>query len=66
MKGYNSINHCAHDKYLFGEKVFAFNKYDGTNIGIEWNYKWRNEENRGFTKFGTRNNRIDETHPDVE
>lgn len=46
MKQYPSIPHW--NQGIWGEPVFAFNKYDGSNIRFEWNKK------RGWYKFGTR------------
>lgn len=51
MKHYPSITkEIRHDI-----DIYAFDKLDGSNIRAEWNAK------RGFYKFGTRNNLIDET-----
>jgi hypothetical protein len=55
MKTYNSIPHF--DKSLYGLDTIAFNKYDGSNMRFEWNKK------RGFFKFGTRREMINEYHP---
>lgn len=50
MKTYPTINKDIYlDKY-----IYAFDKLDGSNIRCEWNSK------RGFYKFGTRNQLIDE------
>lgn len=50
MKFYPSITkEIRHDVY-----IYAFDKLDGSNIRAEWNSK------RGFYKFGTRNQLIDE------
>lgn len=52
MKSYNHIEYW--NKGFFGESIIAFDKLDGTNVRAEWNPK------RGWYKFGTRNNMIDE------
>lgn len=50
MKSYPSITkEIRYDVY-----IYAFNKYDGSNIRSEWNAK------KGFYKFGTRTQLIDE------
>lgn len=50
MKHYPSISkEIRHDIY-----IYAFDKKDGSNIRAEWNAK------KGFYKFGTRNELIDE------
>lgn len=50
MKSYPSITkEIRHDIY-----IYAFDKLDGSNIRAEWNSK------RGFYKFGTRTQMIDE------
>lgn len=50
MKYYPSITkEIRHDIY-----IYAFDKLDGSNIRAEWNSK------RGFYKFGTRNQLMDE------
>ena len=50
MKSYPSITkEIRHDIY-----IYAFDKYDESNIRAEWNSK------RGFYKFGTRNQLMDE------
>jgi hypothetical protein len=51
MKSYPSINKdIRHDVH-----IYAFDKLDGSNIRAEWSAK------RGFYKFGTRNQLIDES-----
>src|SRR5271157_1156187 len=51
MKYYPSITkEIRHDIY-----IYAFDKLDGSNIRAEWNSK------RGFYKFGTRNQLMDES-----
>lgn len=55
MKSYPKIQYF--NKGIFGEIVWAFDKLDGSNIRCEWNRK------RGWYKFGTRNNMIDEKNP---
>jgi hypothetical protein len=52
MKSYPRIQYF--NQGLFGENIYAFDKLDGSNIRAEWNPK------RGWYKFGTRNNMIDE------
>lgn len=54
MKQYPRIPY--YDAGLFGRQVYAFDKLDGSNIRYEWNRK------RGWYKFGTRGNMIDERH----
>jgi len=54
MKQYPSIEYVNH-KYL-GEDIWAFNKLDGSNIRCEWSKK------RGWYKFGTRKQIIDQSH----
>ena len=51
MKTYPSINKDI-DTNTY---IYAFNKLDGSNFRCEWNSK------RGFYKFGTRNQLIDES-----
>ncbi len=51
MKEYPSIDRKINDKF-----IYAFDKMDGSNIRVEWNRK------TGFSKFGSRTCRIDETH----
>jgi len=55
MKTYNSIPHF--DESLYGLDTIAFDKLDGSNMRFEWNKK------RGFFKFGTRREMINEYHP---
>lgn len=51
MKQYPSITkHVRQDIY-----IYAFDKLDGSNIRAEWNHK------RGFYKFGTKTQLIDES-----
>lgn len=52
MKTYPKIQYF--NQGLFGEEIYAFNKFDGSNIRAEWSPK------RGWYKFGTRNTMIDE------
>jgi len=54
MKSYPSILHWNEKR--FGEYVYAFNKYDGSNIRFEYSRK------RGWYKFGSRRTMIDENH----
>lgn len=51
MKNYPKIEY--HNKGLFGEYCYAFDKLDGSQIRIEYSRK------RGWYKFGTRNVMID-------
>ena len=55
MKHYPHIEYWNQCK--FGETVWGFEKLDGSNIRAEWSKK------RGFYKFGTRQQMIDEKHP---
>ena len=57
MKSYSEIPHIS--KSALGQTVFAFDKYDGSNLRFEWNKK------RGWYKFGSRNCMIDAKHPDL-
>jgi hypothetical protein len=52
MKQYPSIPYWSSD--LLGESCIAFDKLDGSNIRCEWSRK------RGWYKFGTRTQMIDE------
>lgn len=52
MKTYPKIEY--HNKGIFGDTVYAFDKLDGSNIRSEWNRK------RGWYKFGTRKQMINE------
>ena len=51
MKSYPTIPHW--NKGIWGEQVYTFRKYDGSNIRFEWTKK------RGWYKFGTRNVLLD-------
>lgn len=53
MKSYPSID----GKIRFGEKVYAFDKLDGSNVRAEWSKK------NGFYKFGRRNGLLDDSSP---
>lgn len=55
MKSYPSIPH--YDKEFIGRKIWAFDKLDGSNIRFEYSRK------RGWYKFGTRKEMIDENTP---
>ena len=55
MKTYPKIEY--HNKGFFGDIVWAFDKLDGSNIRAEWNKK------RGWYKFGTRTQMINENDP---
>jgi hypothetical protein len=55
MKHYPHIEYWNQCK--FGETVWGFEKLDGSNIRAEWSKK------RGFYKFGTKQQMIDEKHP---
>ena len=52
MKTYPKIEY--YNRGFFGDTVYAFDKLDGSNIRAEWNKK------RGWYKFGTRKQMIDE------
>jgi len=54
MKSYPTIPHWH--KGIFGEHVYGFDKLDGSNIRCEWSKK------RGWYKFGTKKQIIDQTH----
>ena len=49
MKQYPEIQHAI----VGGTQVYAFDKYDGSNIRAEWTRK------RGFWKFGSRTRLLD-------
>lgn len=53
MIEYPHIDYCNGN---FGNTVWGFNKLDGSNIRCEWSKK------RGFYKFGTKKQIIDENH----
>lgn len=53
MKHYPSIPKYNHSDSL----IYAFDKYDGSNIRAEWSPK------QGFYKFGTKNQLIDKSSP---
>lgn len=53
MKHYPSIQ----KEPIRGINIFAFSKYDGSNIRAEWSRK------RGFYKFGTKTQMLDASHP---
>lgn len=53
MKEYPSIPHSSKAPREYG---YAFYKYDGSNLRVEWHKK------RGWNKFGTRHQLFDETH----
>lgn len=53
MKEYWSIPHSSKAPR---EYCYAFYKYDGSNLRVEWHKK------RGWNKFGTRHQLFDETH----
>lgn len=55
MKAYPSIQYW--NKGIYGDRVWVFEKLDGTQIRAEWSKK------RGFYKFGSRGQMIDENHP---
>jgi len=56
MKQYPHIEYW--NKIKFGSTVWGFDKLDGSNIRCEWSKK------RGFYKFGTKKQIIDENHPE--
>lgn len=53
MKQYQTIGR----EVVKGQPFWAFDKLDGSNVRVEWNPK------RGFWKFGSRTQLIDETGP---
>lgn len=53
MKTYPTIQR----EYMKGTHIYAFDKYDGSNIRVEWSAK------RGFYKFGTKTQLIDKDSP---
>lgn len=55
MKTYPSIQH--HDDDLYGRRVYAFDKLDGSNMRFEYSKK------RGWYKFGTRGELIHDKTP---
>ena len=55
MKSYPKIPHFKHGP--FGQKCYAFSKYDGSNFRAEYGKK------RGWYKYGTRNVMIDKNTP---
>lgn len=54
MKQYPKMSNA--DNVPLGEHCVAFKKYDGSNVRAGWSMK------RGFHKFGSRNQIMDETH----
>jgi hypothetical protein len=48
--------HIEYGTGIYGEKVYAFDKLDGSNIRIEWNRKNAKKSafTGGFVKFGTK------------
>lgn len=54
MKQYPQIDHW--NKGILGEHVYAFDKYDGSNLRSTWNLKLSKKTSftNGFGKFGTR------------
>jgi hypothetical protein len=56
MIQYDSIPHLKQCK-LLGKPVYSFYKYDGSNLRFEWQPK------RGFFKFGSRTQLINEQTP---
>lgn len=54
MKSYHSLQYW--DDSLIGNRVWAFDKLDGSNMRFEWSRK------RGWYKFGTRRTMIDESN----
>jgi len=58
MKEYPHIEYDG----IYGEKIYAFNKLDGSNIRVEWDRKSiKKGHPTGFVKFGTRTQIIDGT-----
>ena len=56
MIQYDSIPHLKQCK-LLGKPIYSFYKYDGSNLRFEWQPK------RGFFKFGSRTQLIDDKTP---
>lgn len=56
MKSYPKIDHYKNT--IMGMECYAFEKIDGSNLRLEWN------RNKGWYKFGTRNNMIDRSYPE--
>jgi len=54
MKSYPHLYYW--NKGIMGEPIYAFNKFDGSNIRAEWSRKLSKKTNftNGFGKFGTR------------
>ena len=61
MKQYPTIEYW--NKGIFGEYVYAFDKYDGSNIRVEWDKRTAKKSNftGGFRKFGSRTQMINKT-----
>jgi len=55
MKQYDHIDYC-NTKRLLHTPIYAFDKLDGSNCRFEWSKK------RGWYKFGSRKQMIDENH----
>jgi len=55
MKQYDHIDYC-NTKRLLHTPIYAFDKLDGSNMRFEWSKK------RGWYKFGSRKQMIDENH----
>lgn len=61
MKEYPHIDFW--DRGILGDRVYAFNKIDGSNIRVEWDRKAAKKGNNGgFVKFGTKTQIIDNTN----
>ena len=58
-----SIDHFYYTKTLLNKRVIAFNKEDGSNFRVEFNYKSRLGPTKGFIKFGTKTELINESNP---
>ena len=63
------MNQYPHIEYWkkapLGEQMWAFEKYDGSLIRIEWNKKLSKQNiSNGFNKFGTKKQLIDRTNTD--
>lgn len=54
MKSYHSLQYW--NESFIGNRIWAFDKLDGSNMRFEWNRK------RGWYKFGTRRTMIDESN----
>lgn len=61
MKSYPKILSHRYDQHI-GDFCIAFDKLDGSNIRVEWDFKSsKKNKSNGFTKFGTRTQLINES-----